>query len=264
VAGNYYPCNAAAYLKDDAGGAQLSVLVDRSVGVASLSEGSLEAMVHRRLLADDSRGVGEPLNETASITANDDPGCSACRVGPGITVRGSHLLSLRSADTALAALRPAMDRAFAPLVLAFGTVDALPTAAADKPTDEPTDKPTDKAAAALPSNVKLLTLQAVNETAFLLRLEHTFAVGEDPVLSAPVTVNVTTFFASIGLQVVDDKELTLTANQLLEDLTYLDWTAAGASRGQPPGTKAPPMKPMTDGQVTLGPMEIRTSLVIVQ
>jgi hypothetical protein len=35
-----------------------------SQGGASLADGELEFMVHRRVLADDSRGVQEPLNET--------------------------------------------------------------------------------------------------------------------------------------------------------------------------------------------------------
>jgi hypothetical protein len=40
------------------------VLTDRSQGGSSLANGQIELMVHRRLLFDDSLGVGEPLNET--------------------------------------------------------------------------------------------------------------------------------------------------------------------------------------------------------
>ena len=49
--------------------------MDRSVGAASLSEGALEVMVHRRLLVDDSRGVGEPLNEFDSSDTGDWLNC---------------------------------------------------------------------------------------------------------------------------------------------------------------------------------------------
>jgi hypothetical protein len=63
---SYFPVNAATYINDST--AQLTVVVDRSQGAASLGSGQLEIMVHRRLLYDDSRGVGEPLNETAGIT----------------------------------------------------------------------------------------------------------------------------------------------------------------------------------------------------
>ena len=65
VAGNYYPANAAASVRDAA--AQLSVVLDRSAGVASLAEGALEVMVHRRLVVDDSRGVSEPLDECVAL-----------------------------------------------------------------------------------------------------------------------------------------------------------------------------------------------------
>lgn len=92
VAGNYYPINAAAYIKDHT--AQLSVIIDRSQvridggrgrvgrrgrqvlrqawggacvgwvvncqGVGSLNDGEMEVMVQRRLLFDDWRGAGMP------------------------------------------------------------------------------------------------------------------------------------------------------------------------------------------------------------
>lgn len=48
VAGNYYPVNALLGLEDEAAGVGLSVAVDRSLGGASLAEGSMELMVHRR------------------------------------------------------------------------------------------------------------------------------------------------------------------------------------------------------------------------
>jgi lysosomal alpha-mannosidase len=66
IACNYYPVNAIAFINDTQ--SQFTVLTDRSEGGASLSSGALELMVHRRILADDGRGVGEPLNETQSIT----------------------------------------------------------------------------------------------------------------------------------------------------------------------------------------------------
>ncbi len=36
---------------------------DRAQGGSSINEGELELMIHRRTRLDDSRGVGEPLNE---------------------------------------------------------------------------------------------------------------------------------------------------------------------------------------------------------
>merc|ERR1711957_648557 len=62
VAGNYYPINAMASIDD--GETEFAVLTEVTQGGASLSDGSLELMVHRRILHDDSRGVSEPLSET--------------------------------------------------------------------------------------------------------------------------------------------------------------------------------------------------------
>jgi lysosomal alpha-mannosidase len=39
-------------------------MTPRSQGGSSLSKGTIEVMHQRRLYYDDSRGVGEPLNET--------------------------------------------------------------------------------------------------------------------------------------------------------------------------------------------------------
>lgn len=79
VAANYYPINSHIYVKDDAG-KQMTMLVDRSQGGASLSDGDIELMVHRRCLKDDAFGVDEPLNETA--------------YRQGLVVRGTHFLIL--------------------------------------------------------------------------------------------------------------------------------------------------------------------------
>jgi hypothetical protein len=44
------------------------------LGGSSLSSGQVEVMIQRRLLYDDARGVGEPLNETDAITPYDNDG----------------------------------------------------------------------------------------------------------------------------------------------------------------------------------------------
>jgi len=62
VAGNYYPVNTMIALDD--GDKEFAVLTDVTQGGSSLKSGSLELMVHRRVLKDDSRGLNQPLDET--------------------------------------------------------------------------------------------------------------------------------------------------------------------------------------------------------
>ena len=66
VAANYFPVNSMIALND--GAAELVVLTDVSQGGASLAEGELELMVHRRLQADDSRGVQVRVDGSLSLS----------------------------------------------------------------------------------------------------------------------------------------------------------------------------------------------------
>jgi len=85
VAGNYYPINSRIFIKDSS--SQLSVMSDRSQGGSSINDGSLEVMVHRRLLRDDFLGVGEAL---------DEPGVD----GQGLVTRGRHRVLLSKPQNA--------------------------------------------------------------------------------------------------------------------------------------------------------------------
>ena len=83
VSGNYYPVNSRIFIKDSK--AQLSVLTDRSHGGSSIYDGSIEIMLHRRLLHDDYLGVNQALNE---------PGLD----GKGLIVRGKHRVLLTTPE----------------------------------------------------------------------------------------------------------------------------------------------------------------------
>ena len=66
---------------------QFVVVTDVSQGGSSLASGEVELMVHRRVQADDSRGVQEPLNETMC-------GCNDIGADPGrmVSVANTTLL----------------------------------------------------------------------------------------------------------------------------------------------------------------------------
>lgn len=63
ISGNYYPVNSAIAMKEVDTDRQFTVLNDRSQGGSSLQKGRIELMQHRRVPADDNKGVAENLNE---------------------------------------------------------------------------------------------------------------------------------------------------------------------------------------------------------
>ncbi|XP_031293223.2 lysosomal alpha-mannosidase isoform X1 [Camelus dromedarius] len=235
VAGNYYPVNSRIYITD--GHKQLTVLTDRSQGGSSLSDGSIELMVHRRLLKDDARGVGEPLLEA----------------GSGLWVRGRHLVLLDKAQSAAAGHRlQAEKEVLAPqVVLAWGGGAPYHPEVAPRTQFSGLRRE-------LPPSVHLLTLARWGPNTVLLRLEHQFAVGEDSgrCLSSPVTLDLTDLFSTFTI--TNLQETTLAANQLRAHATRLRWT---------PNTGPTPHRSphwLVSANITLQPMEIRTFLASVQ
>lgn len=63
---NYYPITSAIAMRDTSSNLQVTVLNDRPQGGTAdvLQNNTIELMQHRRLLDDDAKGIGEPLNET--------------------------------------------------------------------------------------------------------------------------------------------------------------------------------------------------------
>ncbi|KAL6111177.1 man2b1 [Pungitius sinensis] len=233
VAGNYHPINSRAFIKDDED--QLTVVTDRSQGGGSLHNGSLEIMLHRRLLYDDVRGVAEPLNETSSVFPE------------GLVVRGRLLLSLQRPAGAADAHRPLAQQEVLQPTLTFTDGELHPN----------TRLQFSGLQAALPPAVHLLTLTRWDEDSVLLRLEHQFQRRESKVNSGPVTVNLQKLFST--LEVLGASELNLSANQWKDQMTRLDWT--------PQTEEKPLLKRPGDPsalEVTLMPMEIRTFLLRVR
>mmetsp|Transcript_26067 Transcript_26067/g.85678 ORF Transcript_26067/g.85678 Transcript_26067/m.85678 type:complete len:990 (+) Transcript_26067:4-2973(+) len=209
VAGNFYPALARAVLTDDE--AEVAVVIDRAQAVASLASGEIEAVVHRRLLVDDSRGVGEALNET-------DCGCRDCDCA-GLTVRGKQYVHLSAAGKGASATVALQQKMHRPFVAAFA-----PAPAADSSPALQRQGPQASAAAAagavLPENVLLMTLAPVDDgegarERVLVRLAHVFeslaaSPGYDPSLSKPAVAVLPALFPHAG--VAEVQELTLTAN----------------------------------------------------
>ena len=261
IAGNYYPINSAIAIKDSS--SQLTVLVDRAQGGGSVADGVLELMVHRRLLVDDSRGVSEPLNET-QFTASyvGKPlhwGGQAS--GHGLVIRGSHFVTLEHPANASAIWRPLADRVFAKPVLGFQSGALVHNQTTAQSFTSALSRP-------LPDNVQLMTLQALSKGQFLLRLSHQFGIHEDPLLSAPVQVDLSTMFNPKVLELTMAREMSLTNNQKKSEIVARRKLNQQWNLERP--TPAPhPWRQATfdfarSPLVTLGPLEVKTFVLSVK
>jgi hypothetical protein len=229
VAGNYVPANVGVLINDSTKNLQLSLVTDRSCGVSSLTNGELEMMLHRRLLYDDSRGVGEPLNETTVIK----------------TLKN---LVLNNTYNTLQ-FRTQSVRVNHPVLYAFGPSISSPSVW-NKLT-----KTYSALNSTVPKNIHIETIRALPDGYVLLRLHHLFGVAEDSKYSLPASVDVSSLFS--GFIPVEMIEMSLTANQPLNKVNRLEWNTGG-SEGARFHTETVPASSYV---VTLNPMQIRTFLV---
>ena len=93
----------------------------------------------------------------------------------------------------------------------------------------------------------------------LLRIRHLYEVGEDPVLSQPVMVNLKSLLKELGsVKLVEERSLTGTWD--VNTLKRWKWkTVQNRSQGFSNSTKIP-----DDFTVTVHPKEIRTFFVYFQ
>eukprot|EP00457_Paulinella_chromatophora_P000583 gb/GEZN01000583.1/.p1 GENE.gb/GEZN01000583.1/~~gb/GEZN01000583.1/.p1 ORF type:complete len:1193 (-),score=233.63 gb/GEZN01000583.1/:442-4020(-) len=263
VAGNYAPVNAAIMFQDVSDGRQFSVLTDRSQGGGSVWAGQLELMAHRRTLADDARGVGEALNETAFISPYPGPE----RQGVGIGVIGSHYLAFTDKKSGSRLYREGMSAIFVEPLLAFAPLTVSADTFRAKYRAEGSF-----AGVALPDNVELMSFQPWKQQV-LIRVSQQFALGEDVSFSLPVSFDLAAIF-STPFKMQRCQEVSLTANQDVQELKtrrqkyklHTHEPERRDLRGAP--TVITALDPATTShgqalsvQVYLGPMEIKTFLV---
>jgi lysosomal alpha-mannosidase len=239
VAGNYVPANVATLIKDSSKNLQLSLVTDRSCGVASLANGELEMMLHRRLLYDDSRGVGEPLNETTTIITRK-------------------ILSLNSTLNTYQ-LRTESTKLNHPVIYAFGSpISSLSSwSSMTKNFSALNDT--------VPANIHIETLRTMPDGYVLLRLHHLFGVGEDKVFSSAASVDISSLFSEfVPVEII---EMNLSGNQPLNQVKRYSWNA-GSSESSSFYEFSAPSSSFSERSVNaspynikLNPMQIRTFLV---
>jgi lysosomal alpha-mannosidase len=179
------------------------ICIDRSEGGASIRDGSIEVMVHRRILNDDSLGVGEALNESA--------------FGQGLVVRGKHLLLVEPPASSALFHRVIAQQLYMHPLVTFGLTQSTYadySAAYRQTWSALTDT--------LPLNLHLLTLDQLTAKDYLVRVENYFELNEDSTYSQPITFDLQSLFTTIG-NITSVAELTLGGNLLLTNLQRLTW-----------------------------------------
>ncbi|RWS16012.1 lysosomal alpha-mannosidase-like protein, partial [Dinothrombium tinctorium] len=214
VASNYYPVTSWAFIRDYKLDLQLTILPDRAQGGSSLKDGSLELMIHRRLLQDDGFGVDEALNE---------PGVDK----KGLVVRGKHRVFVNDIQESVRQMRIMSKSLNNKPIFAFRkrSVPALQRhrsslLQASKNNDRSTFVGLNRK---LPANIHLLTLEPWDDNRVLLRLEHFFEINEDPKYSRPRRVALRDLFTPF--RIVEVIEMNLSANTEKKYLEYrrLQW-----------------------------------------
>ncbi|XP_015893890.3 probable alpha-mannosidase At5g13980 isoform X2 [Ziziphus jujuba] len=243
VAGNYYPINLGIYLQDSE--KEFSILVDRSVGGTSITDGQIELMLHRRLLLDDSRGVAEALNETVCILDK----CT------GLTIEGKFYFKIDPLGEGAKWRRSVGQEIYSPLLLAITEEEGDNWMDSRAPTFSLIES-----SYSLPDNVALITLQELDDGKVLLRLAHLYEIGEDKDLSITTNVELKKLFPRRKINKVT--EMSLSANQERTEMEKkrLVWKVEGPSENEAKVARGGPVDP-EQMVVELAPMEIRTFII---
>jgi len=235
----------------------LTVLVDRAQGTGSISDGELEIMVHRRVLKSDSAGVYEPLNETQFIqpyaASKSSKVHGGDHYGPGLVVRSTQFITLEPPETAASVWRPLADSVFAKPVITFSEQGEKGTASAFSSLTKD-----------LPSNVQIMTLQALSEGILLLRLSHQFGINEDSQLSRVASVDLGQMFDPRILSIAHAHEVSLTNNQeksniLKKRSSNLEWRTENTPVPHP--WRAVVFDFTKNSTIVLGPLEVKTFIL---
>jgi len=220
--------NQAAYIEDLNSNTRFTLLTDRSRGCSSLMDGQIENMIHRRILHDDYRGVGEPLNETEPIRTieyiiyDSIANSSSQQRTKSLFLNNPPVLMFTSVPSAEYWYQNYQSN-FTPMV------------------------------ESLPTNLHLLNLKTQFDGEVIFRLHHLYAVNEDPILSQPVSINVNNLFND--LSIISINEMTMTANLPINELHRLNWQTNGENA-------KPKFVPLQgNGDITINPMDTRTFMV---
>ncbi|KAI8042727.1 hypothetical protein M5D96_004044 [Drosophila gunungcola] len=239
VSGNFYPVTSRIALQDDS--KRLVLLNDRSQGGASLEDGALEMLIHRRHLFNDGGGVGEALNET--------------QYGKGLIARGKLYLILDSVEKGNTANERKAEKE---LILSFWKFFSRASKTEQFTTKNIPDFND------LPQSVHLLTLEFFTVNEILLRFENFLDKTEGNLIS----FNIRDIFDSLGGLSI--RETTLDGNMPLQEMKRFKFHAqdsgnkpsvAEYSTAQHDFLEADKYDEASMFSVSLYPMQIRTFVI---
>ncbi|XP_059486976.1 lysosomal alpha-mannosidase-like [Neocloeon triangulifer] len=201
VAGNYYPITSVISMQDRQ--TVVSVLTDRAQGGGSIEDGSLELMVHRRLVEDDGFGVDEVLDER--------------EWGKGMISRGRHVLFVAPlGSNATARLRDIVQRE----MVLEPTLFFTPTNLSPEEWKQTFHAEFSGIEKSLPYPLNLLTLEPWKDGQILIRLEHVLEKDDDMAMPESAQVSLQELFSS---EIESVSEMTLGANQKVADSKRFTW-----------------------------------------
>ncbi|KAN0052802.1 hypothetical protein ACTA71_006909 [Dictyostelium dimigraforme] len=237
TSGNYVPVNAIAYIQDITQQLQFTVVTDRSRGCASLRDGQLDIMMHRRTLKDDGRGVGQPMNESTQI------------------VTTSKLIFHDISESAQSHYRPAALGLSHPLFPMFTTTQQ----SSNDWNYQYQGVYSPLASPSLPNGLKIQTLQWLNnqDNTILLRIENIYQIdGQDQQDPQTISLDLSTIFSTFSI--TSATEMNLTGVQKLSNLSPLKWkTVDNINYDQFKQST----KESNDFVYTFSPMQIRTFII---
>ncbi|KAH3756794.1 lysosomal alpha-mannosidase [Pelomyxa schiedti] len=225
---NYFPMSGPSWISDST--RSICMFSDRAHGVATFGSGTIEVMVARRTLQDDLCGLGMPLEDTSKFATKtwiyfDSP---------------QNTERLRHRGTLLWRDKPQLFVGVSPVVYspASWTSNFMTSFT--------------MLCGAMPENIHIFSIQKIDNTGGVLRLQHMFEPDADPVYSQPVTIALGDIFKCSEIQPTAFQEITLDGVLTTEecDARHLQWTTSVHNHQK--------HHLYADYTVTLQPAELRT------
>ncbi|XP_040480860.1 epididymis-specific alpha-mannosidase [Ursus maritimus] len=255
IARNYYPMVQSAFIEDSQ--SRLVVLSQQAHGISSQGNGQVEVMLHRRLWNnfDWALDYDLTLNDTSVVhpvlwlLLGPRPLTARLRQRSGLALQHRPVVLLRELNETAQNLPgpPQQEAVMLPPSLHLQTLSIPGWNYSSNHTEHLYNLQKGRRGKAKPDLHRVL-----------LRLHHLYEVGEDPVLSQPVTVNLEVVLQGLG-SVVAVEERSLTGTWDVSTLHRWSWRTQEHPHRR--GSSRSHSTPLQGTKVTIYPKEIRTFFI---